>query len=267
MARTGTMLITGGTRGIGAAIARRMLRRGWRVFVTSRTDAAPPEGAERLPLEITDDASVAACVAEAQARAGAIDVLVNNSGYDLYAPFETTPAAAFDDQMAVNFTGAVRMTQAVLPGMRARRAGRIVQIASLGGLQGLPFNTAYAASKFAMLGFSQALRLELLPLGLWVSAVIPGTVATDTLDRSIRDIGPAEGPYAVRFQRMVAQMRRAGAASPTRPDDVARVVERASTVPAPRFAYFVGRQAWLLGRLKALTPEALFERALRGRFG
>ncbi len=188
-----------------------------------------PEGIEVLALEVTDPGSVRSCVASAMERAGRIDVLVNNAGYDLYGAFGETSAAEFEAQMATNFAGVVARCRAVLPGMQEAGQGRIVQIGSLGAVTGLPMNSAFATSKFALHGFSQSLAREVRPFGVHVSVVVPGVVATDTLDSSIVEVDGSDSAFADRRRRIVAQLRRDGAASRVRPDDVARAVLRAST--------------------------------------
>jgi NAD(P)-dependent dehydrogenase (short-subunit alcohol dehydrogenase family) len=190
-------------------------------------------------------------------------VLVNNAGYDLYGALEETSIDEFAEQLDTNFTGTVRMVKAVLPGMRARRDGaRIVSIGSLGGRIGLPMNAAYAASKFALEGFSESLRLELLPHRVYVSVVVPGAVATDTLDTSIREVATPVDAYATRRRALVARMRRDGRRSPVRPIDVARTVERLVAAPVPPLSATVGAQAAWVPRMKAALPQRAFERVM-----
>lgn len=132
--RDRVVLVTGGTRGIGAAVARDLGSRGHRVFVTSRAAGAagPADGVTVLPLDLRDEASVSACVATVLDEAGGLDVLVNNAGYDLYGALEDTSWDEFFNQIDTNFLGVARMTKAVLPHFRTQRSGRIVTIGSLG---------------------------------------------------------------------------------------------------------------------------------------
>ena len=134
------------------------------------------------------------CVRQVLAASGRIDVLVNNAGFDLYGALEDASWSEFSEQLDTNFLGAVRMVRAVMPHMRSQRSGRIVNLSSLGGRIGLPMNSAYAASKFALEGFSESLRLELLPANVFVSLIEPPAVATGTLDRSAlrRTTAPAQ---------------------------------------------------------------------------
>jgi NAD(P)-dependent dehydrogenase (short-subunit alcohol dehydrogenase family) len=256
--------VTGGTRGIGAAVARDLAARGHRVFVTSRTGqaAAPVEGVTVLPLDQRDPDSVTACVSAVIDGAGGLDVLVNNAGYDLYGALEDTSWEEFFDQIDTNFLGVVRMTKAVLPHFRTRRSGRIVTIGSLGGRIGLPLNSAYAASKFAVEGVMESLRLETKHLGIKVSLIVPGAVATDTLDTSISLVTAPSPTYAIRLRSMVAKMRADGAASAVKPEDVAVAIRRAVEDRDPAPVYNVGAQASWIPRLKAVMSASAFERTM-----
>ncbi|WP_293359626.1 SDR family NAD(P)-dependent oxidoreductase [Mycolicibacterium sp.] len=143
-------------------------------------------------------------------RAGRIDALVNNAGFDLYGALEETSWEEFQEQCDTNFMGAVRMVKAVVPSMRAQGGGRIINVSSLGGRRGLPMNSAYAASKFELEGFSESLRLELIQHKIYVSVIVPGAVATDTLDTSIREVRAPESVYEVRRRAIVRQMPEEG---------------------------------------------------------
>ena len=262
------ILITGGTRGIGAAIAAQLQGRGHRVYVTQRAqlESGRQDGIQVLSLDITSAASVEACVHELLRREGRIDVLVNNAGYDLFGAVLETQWHEFMDQLDTNFLGAARMVQAVLPRMLEQRSGRIINISSIGGEVGLPMNAAYSASKFALEGYTESLRQELLPLGLYACTVSPSPVVTGALEQSIREVSAADNPFAKRRAELVRRMRRDGLASRTRPEHVAAAVVRAvrARVPAPR--YRVGALARWLPRLKGWLPDAWFELFMRRTF-
>ena len=262
------ILVTGGTRGIGAAIASKLHERGHRVYVTQRAqlESGRREGPQVLSLDITSAASVDDCVQELLRREGRVEVLVNNAGYDLFGAVLETQWHEFMDQLDTNFLGAARMVQAVLPHMLERRSGRIINISSIGGEVGLPMNAAYSASKFALEGYTESLRQELLPLGLYACTVSPSPVATGQLEQSIREVSAADNPFAARRAELVQRMRRDGLASRTRPEHVAAAVVRAvcARVPAPR--YRVGALATWLPRLKAWLPDSWFERFMRRAF-
>jgi NAD(P)-dependent dehydrogenase (short-subunit alcohol dehydrogenase family) len=183
-----TVLVTGGSRGLGLVLARHLAAEGARVAICGRD----PEALERarsaleaigaevfaLPVDIADRDAVATLVRQVVARFGPIDVLVNNAGVIEVGPAETMTLADYEEAMAVNFWGVVHPTLAVLPSMRERRQGRIVNITSIGGRLGVPHLVPYSASKFAALGFSQALRAEERRRGVIVTSVVPGLMRT-----------------------------------------------------------------------------------------
>jgi NAD(P)-dependent dehydrogenase (short-subunit alcohol dehydrogenase family) len=156
-----TALVTGASSGIGAAVAEALVQRGWQVFGTSRDPAAVTEripGVEYLALDLTDDASVEAC---AQA-AGEVDILVNNAGESQSGPLEELPMEAIERLFRANVFGAVRLTQLVLPGMRARGYGRIVMVGSMLASFPLAYRSSYVAAKAALRGFATAARREVV---------------------------------------------------------------------------------------------------------
>ena len=195
---TRVALVTGGSRGLGRAIALALGREGLAVAVTARnlTDAektaaevhAAGGKAHAIALDVADAASAEAGVADAVAALGAIDVLVNNAGVAESAPFAKTTPEMWARHFAINVDGAYRLTRAVLDGMLARRWGRVINIASMAGLVGSPYITAYTASKHALVGLTRALALETAKSGVTVNAVCPGFAATDMVWRSARNI-------------------------------------------------------------------------------
>lgn len=254
------ILISGASRGIGLITARLLHERGHRVFGTARKPEAGSSPFRMLPLDVTDDASVCAAVAQVVAEAGRLDVLINNAGYDIYGAAEDTSLDELQAQLDANFLGAVRLTTAALPQMRRQGRGRIVMMSSVGGLLALPYNSAYAASKFALEGYSESLRYELLPAGIFVSLIEPGQVRTDTLETSIRS---ASGAHA----REVAERARAlGRSASLLPEVVAWAVVRAVKARRPRLRYPVGGQARQVIWLKKLMPERLLEGFLMHQF-
>ena len=255
-----TILISGATRGIGFVTAGRLHQAGYRVFGTGRNPQPADALFRLLPLDVGDEASVRACVAQVIDEAGQIDVLINNAGYDLYGAAEDTPWTEFLAQVDTNFFGAVRLTQAVLPHMRSQGSGKVVTVSSIGGLLALPFNSAYAASKFALEGYSESLRYELLPANIFVSLIEPGQVRTDTLDTSIRSVPTPLGERVA--QRARAQGRAAQLASEQVADAIVRVVE----TPRPRLRYRIGGQVRAIMFLKQVLPASLFESFVMRQF-
>jgi NAD(P)-dependent dehydrogenase (short-subunit alcohol dehydrogenase family) len=260
------ILITGASSGIGFAIAKQLSEQGHTVFGTSRN----PKPNLNLPftmleLDVTNDASVQACVQRVIELSTDLDILINNAGYDLYGAAEETSDSELRAQLETNFFGAVRMTQAVLPHMRERRAGKVIQLSSVGGLFALPMNSAYAASKFALEGYSEALRYELLPFHVYVSLIEPGQVNTDTLETSVRLTDSAHPAYQGAARIMVNKMRsEAGKTGLSVASVVARTVQVVNT-PKPKLRYPIGGIAQFLPILKFLTP-GMFERMIFQRF-
>ncbi len=200
---TRTWLITGCSTGLGRYLAEAVLAHGDNVVVTARDVAkvedlakAHPETALALPLDVTDSAQAADAVRQATERFGAVDVLVNNAGYGYRAAVEEGDDADVQRLFATNFFGAVAMIKAVLPGMRSRRRGAILNISSIGAQVCPPGSGYYAASKAALEGMSGALRKEVEPLGISVTAVEPGGFRTDFAGRSLTQSATPIDDYA-----------------------------------------------------------------------
>lgn len=186
-----TLLITGVSSGLGQALAREALAAGHRVVGTVRTAEAlhafeqlGPRASARL-LDVTDFDNIDASVADIEATVGPVDVLVNNAGYGHEGVLEESPLSALRRQFDVNVFGAVAMMKAVLPFMRPRRRGHILNITSMGGFITMPGIAYYCGSKFALEGISEALGREVAPLGIAVTAVAPGSFRTDWAGRSM----------------------------------------------------------------------------------
>ena len=268
------ILITGASSGIGKATALFLAQRGHPVIVTSRSlarlDSLQSEASETgipitpVELDINSDQAVDEVMPAVLAEHGTVDVLVNNAGYGLWGPVESLSIAQVKDQFEANLFGAVRLIKAVLPAMVSRQAGTIINVGSVLGRMGTPFNGAYAASKFALEGLSESLRAELWPLGVRVAVVEPGAYRTDfSTNRVIgEDADSADGPYAPYIQRYMARHaeydKRAG--DPIR---VAKVIHRIIRSRSPAFRYPVGRNAWLGGFGARFLPERIVQALLR----
>ena len=191
--RSAHALITGGGRGIGRAIAAELTRAGATVTVLGRNQSVLQEavgsGAAHFMAiaDVADQAALSAAIAEAAARQP-IDILVANAGAAESSPFAKSDAALFRRMMDVNFMGVVHAVQVVLPGMRDRRQGRIIAIASTAGLKGYPYVSAYVAAKHAVVGLVRSLALELATTGVTVNAVCPGFTDTDLIASSLDTI-------------------------------------------------------------------------------
>lgn len=188
-----TILITGVSSGLGKAFAKAALAAGYRVIGTVRNaeaaaifDTSAPGDAHAIQLDVTDFDAIAPAIADAERRVGPVDVLVNNAGYGHEGILEESPLDELVRQFDTNLFGAVAMIKAVLPGMRARRRGHIVNVTSMGGFITMPGITYYCGSKFALEGISEALGKEVKPLGIHVTALAPGQFRTDWAGRSMQ---------------------------------------------------------------------------------
>ncbi|GAA1752158.1 oxidoreductase [Agromyces humatus] len=175
--------MTGASSGIGEQTALELLRRGFTVYGAARRvdrmSALVDAGGHAIAMDVTDDASVRAAVDRIDSEQGRIDVLVNNAGYGSYGALEDVPIGEARRQFEVNVFGLARITQLVLPGMRARRSGAIVNISSIGGRIYEPLGAWYHATKFAVEGLSDSLRVELEPHGIRVVVIQPGAIRTE----------------------------------------------------------------------------------------
>ena len=261
-------IVTGAATGIGQAIARHLAARGWRVFGTSRNQANDFDGIDMLRMDVDDDDSVERAVAAIVEKTGRLDAVVNNAGWALMGPIEDTPIADARAQMETNFFGVLRVCRAVLPVMRERRAGYIVNISSLGGIFGMPFSGIYSASKFAVEGLSESLRLETRRFGVRVVLIEPADTRSQ-LPLRRRTVQPVRhaSAYQEIFDRFQAKQAQDEAKAPP-PDAVAVLVERILRDPRPALRYSAGMwdQRMVLP-LKRWLPYSWFERIVGGAMG
>lgn len=268
------ILITGASSGIGKACAAHLHHKGYRVYGTSRLSmdlgeepaAAGDDGFRLLPMDVTDEASIARAIEYVEQTEGRLDVLVNNAGYGLAGAVEDTMTAEAQLQLDTNFLGTVRACRAVIPLMRRQGSGLIVNISSMAGVVGIPFQSFYSASKFAVEGFSQALRGELRPFGICVVVVRPGDFKTGfTMSR--RKIPPAKGSSNTQaFETAMDIMERDEANGPS-PELVAKRLGLLVDSRSPPLYTTVGSasQRFLIN-LRLIMPMSLFERALRAYY-
>ncbi len=225
---TPVWFITGCSTGFGRELAQQVVARGWRAVVTARdkarvadlVDGAGDRGLA-LDLDVTDAGQVAAAAQAAEARFGRVDVLVNNAGYGYQASVEEGVEAEVRAQFDANVFGLFAMTRAILPGMRARRRGHVINISSVAGFVGFPGSGYYAASKHAVEGWSDALAVEGKPLGIQVTCIEPGPFRTDWAGRSLRQTPTEIAEYA---DTVGARMQTTSGYSGQQPGDPARAV-------------------------------------------
>jgi NAD(P)-dependent dehydrogenase (short-subunit alcohol dehydrogenase family) len=271
------ILITGCSSGIGEATALRLAKAGRTVYASARRpetlSALAAAGCRTLALDVTDEDSMKAAVAEMEAREGAVGVLINNAGYSQSGALETVPIEKVRAQFETNVFGLLRMCQLVLPGMRARRRGRIVNVSSMGGTLTFPGGGAYHATKYAVEALSDALRFEVKGFGVDVVVIQPGLIRTHFADTVVEGLAGAGdgGPYAA-FNEAVAKatkevyvkgpLARLGGG----PDDVAKVIARALDAARPKARYRVTSSAHMLMTQRALMSDSMWDGFLRSNF-
>jgi len=264
-------LITGCSTGIGRATALALLAKGFTVYATARRLESIEDlaalGCRTLTLDVTSEESMVAAVAAVEAEHGHVEVLVNNAGYALQGPVEETSLDAVRAQFETNVFGLTRLCQLVLPGMRAARSGRIVNIGSMGGRFTFPGGAFYHASKHAVEAISDALRLEVAPFGVHVSLVQPGPVVSAFVDSAVDSVDVTDGPYAEFNQQLVDRYRQAYDGSSSNleisPEKVADVIASAATSSRPRSRYAVGAMAKTLITTRRLLPDVAWDTVVR----
>ncbi|HRD84544.1 MAG TPA: oxidoreductase [Rubrivivax sp.] len=256
-------LVTGASAGIGKQIVRRLLREGWTVYGAARrleqmADIAA-EGAHVLSLDVADEASLSRAVQGLLAAEGRIDALVNNAGYGSYGALEDVPIAEARRQFEVNVFGLVRLSQLVLPSMRAAGRGRIVNISSMAGRGWTPLGGWYHATKHAVEVLSDALRVEVAPFGVQVVIVQPGRIKSEwsaTAARTLR-ASATQSAYRERVEPFAALLEDyRGAASP---EVVVDAVMQALNAARPRRRYATPLDARIGIFLHWLLPDASWE--------
>ena len=269
-----SVLITGCSTGIGRATAVHLAARGFRVWATARRpesiDDLAEHGCRRLRVDVCDEPSMRDAVEAVEAETGGVDVLVNNAGYGLEGPVEELPLDEMRREFETNLFGPTRLLQLVLPGMRRRRRGTIVNVSSVGGRITTPGNGAYHASKHALEALSDALRFEVRGFGIDVIVVEPGAIATRWVETAVRTMQQhrnPESPYAALDRAVAERLRGAhegllGLAA-GRSEDVARVIERAIRARRPRARYTVPAASRLFVAAHGWLPDRIWDAFLR----
>jgi len=255
------VLVTGTSSGIGKSCAEHLATRGFTVFGTQRR---PPTGSSSafatLAMDVDSDESVQQAIAEILNRVGRLDAVINNAGYAVMGSVEDTSIAEARAQLETNFFGVLRVCHAVLPIMRQQREGRIINISSLAGILGVPFSGIYSASKFAIEGMTESLRLETRHLGIKVSLVEPGDFDTGLpAARQMTAASQTSPAYREFFAAVKAAQDKDEAVAP-KPQAVAYLVEHILRSSSPRLRYSVGRLGQrIVIPLKRYLPQGLFE--------
>lgn len=263
-----SILVTGTSSGIGLCAAETMKARGWNVFATARKreDLAMLErlGVTPLFLDYADEASIHACVDKVlTATGGGLDALFNNGAYAQPGALEDIGPALMREQFEANFLGWHTLTRALVPAMRRQGHGRIVQCSSVLGLVGMKFRGPYVATKFALEGYSDVLRMELAPAGIHVSLIEPGPIATKFVENSMRrfveNIDHEASPHRDLYKRRLATLRGGGASRyKLGPEAVVEKLVHAVESPKPKARYRVTRvTAYLAVLRRVLSTRAL----------
>ncbi len=268
-----TVLITGASAGMGKDFALRLLALGFTVYGAARRvdrmDDLVAAGGHAIAMDITQEADVLAAVARIEEEAGGVDILINNAGFGLYGSVEDTPLDDARYQFEVNLFGLARLTQRVLPGMRAKGAGKVLNISSVGGKIYTPLGAWYHATKHALEGWSDCLRLEVAPFGIDVVVIEPGAIATEWGD--IMSDGLAkrsgEGAYAGLVKRLqAAREARYGQDRSSPASVVTDAVVKAITARRPRTRYRAGAYSWVVP-VRAWVGDRTFDKLIMGQAG
>lgn len=261
--------VTGASAGIGFESAKKLASNGFTVYAGARrVDRMEPlkaHGINVLPLDVTDDESMRNAVGTVLEAHPRIDVLVNNAGYGSFGALEEVDLAEGRRQFDVNVFGLARMTQLVLPAMRAAGQGRIINISSIGGKFYEPLGTWYHSTKFAVEGLSDALRLELKPHGVSVSIIEPASTQTEWGRISAEGLlaSSGRGPYTDQAKEMAAVLASTDKpATSTPPEVVADAVLHAATSARPKTRYPVGRGAAAILALRRILPDRVYDAAV-----
>ena len=263
-------LVTGGSSGIGEQTALQLKQEGFEVYAVARRvdrmEGLAKQGIHVFGMDVTDDDSMVGGVERIVAEQGRIDVLVNNAGYGSYGAVEDVPIDEARRQFDVNVFGLARLTQLVTPHMRKQGSGRIINISSIGGKFYEPLGAWYHATKFAVEGFSDSLRIELSPFGIDVVIIEPGPILTEWNEISRESLTRTSegGAYEQQAAKVRAVLERAdGKAMASSPSTVARKIVKAAVSRNPRARYPVGKGAGTILRTRKLLPDSAFDVIVR----
>lgn len=264
---TKVALITGASSGMGKSTARILLQKGYIVYGAARRiermSDLQSEGMNVLKLDLTVDASILKAVEYIYEQEGRIDILINNAGYGSYGSVEEVPIEEAKRQFEVNLFGLARLTQLVIPIMRRKKSGRIVNISSMGGKIYTPFGAWYHATKFALEGWSDCLRLELKSFGIDVVLVEPGGIKTEWGDIAMESLKKVSGsgPYADMVKKVVTTSK--DTQDKLTPAEVlGKEIAHAATVPKPKTRYLKGYLAKPLVFMRKWLSDSTFDKIL-----
>jgi NAD(P)-dependent dehydrogenase (short-subunit alcohol dehydrogenase family) len=266
-------LITGASSGFGLLTSITLARRGWRVLATMRDlnrrdkletaarDAGVLAQLEFLPLDVSNAEQIASIADLVSKRAEPLHALINNAGFAVPGFAEDVTDAELRDQFDTNFFGAAAVTRALLPQMRRQKFGHVVMVSSISGRTGFPGVSSYAASKFALEGWTETLRYEMKALGIQVVLVEPGSFETDIWTRNAKVTAGLQSPSAANAGRVASWRKKLEESGKNRADAqvVADLIARILDTPQPKLRYVVGKDARMALIMRRLLPAGIFE--------
>ena len=262
-------LVTGASSGMGKSFVKALLSQGVTVYAAARRVAQMSGlatlGATVLEMDITIEEQMVAAVRRIESKHGSVDILINNAGYGLYGAMEETPTAEARRQFEVNFFGMARLTQLVLPAMRAKKAGKIINISSMGGIIYGPLASWYHATKHAVEGWSDSLRVELSPFHIDVVIVEPGVIMTEFAEVTVPILlqRSGSGPYGAMAKSLGNAMKKIyqpGSASD--PQVITDLILKAVSAKKPKTRYVAGKFASLLIFMRRRLGDQMFDKIL-----
>lgn len=260
-----TVLITGASSGIGKETAKLMVEKGFTVYGASRRLERMQDlkdlGVKLLQMDVTDESSMVAGIQEILRNEASIDILVNNAGYGSYGALEDVPMDEAKYQFEVNIFGLARLTQLILPQMRKQKSGRIINISSIGGSIGEPHGAWYHATKYALEGLSDSLRLELRQFNIDVVIIKPGAILTEWNRIARENLLKISGTTAYRelVNKHVTMLEKADAQG-SQPIVVAETILKASLARQPKTRYATGKGAKIILLLRSLLTDRMFDK-------
>jgi short-subunit dehydrogenase len=265
-------LITGASSGIGLESARLLAKEGYIVYAAARRVERMKEleadGVRLLSMDVTDDTSMQAGIKEIIAKENRIDILVNNAGYGSYGALEDVPISEAKYQFEVNIFGLARLTQLVLPHMRAQRSGKIVNVSSIGGKIGEPHGSWYHATKFAVEGLSDSLRMELKQFNIDVVVVEPGAILTEWTAIARDNLIKVSGQTAYKdLAQKHAKMFDGAEQMGSKPIVIAETILKIAKAKHPRTRYAVGGGAKPILFLRSILSDRLFDKLMLTMIG
>ncbi|MDX1627633.1 MAG: oxidoreductase [Fulvivirga sp.] len=263
------VLVTGASSGIGKATARQLLQDGYTVYVAARRvdkmEDLKKEGALPLQMDITSEDDVKNVVTAIAARDGGVDILINNAGYAIYGSVEETSLKDARRQFEVNIFGLAYLTQLVIPYMREQRAGKIINMSSMGGKMYTPLGAWYHGTKHALEGWSDSLRLELKPFGIDVVIIEPGVIMTEFGDVMMKPMleRSGDGPYAHIAKPLAKATEESyNQGQGSRPELIARVIAKAVKAKRPKTRYVRGKFARPMMFIRKWLGDRIFDKVV-----